>query len=108
MRYMMLIYMDQEEFVTMDPGEGADEPMPWEREMEARGVRVSGDLLRPAADATTVRVRNEETLLSDGPFAEAKEQIAGYEIIDCADLDEAVEVASRHPAARFAAIEVRP
>ena len=76
--------------------------------MGARGVLRSGSLLRPAGDATTVRVRDEETLLSDGPFAESKEQIAGYVVVECADLDEAVEVASKHPAARFAAIEVRP
>jgi hypothetical protein len=76
---MLMVYMDQEEFVAMDPGEGAGtEPMSWDREMEARGVRRSGSLLRPAADATTVRVSGEEVLLSDGPFAEAKEQIARF------------------------------
>jgi hypothetical protein len=64
--------------------------------------------LRPAEDATTVRVREEEVLLSDGPFAETKEQIAGYDIIECENLDEAIEVASRHPVARFGSIEVRP
>ena len=76
--------------------------------MKARGVLESGSVLCPAGDATTVRVRAEEVLLSDGPFAEAKEQIAGYVVVDCADLDEAIEVASKHPAAQFAAIEVRP
>jgi hypothetical protein len=55
--------------------------------------------LRPAEDATTVRVREEEVLLSDGPFAETKEQVAGYDIIECEDLDEAVEVLSGHPMA---------
>jgi hypothetical protein len=64
--------------------------------------------LRPAEDATTVRVREEEVLLSDGPFAETKEQMAGYDIIECENLDEAIEVASRHPVARFGSIEVRP
>ena len=64
--------------------------------------------MRPAEDATTVRVREEEVLLSDGPFAETKEWIAGYDIIECEDLDEAIEVASRHPVARFGSIEVRP
>jgi len=64
--------------------------------------------LRPGSDATTVRVREEEVLLSDGPFAETKEQIAGYGIIECENLDEAIEVASRHPVARFGSIEVRP
>ena len=64
--------------------------------------------MRPTEDATTVRVREVEVLLSDGPFAETKEWIAGYDIIECEDLDEAIEVASRHPVARFGSIEVRP
>jgi hypothetical protein len=60
------------------------------------------------SDATTVRVRDAEVLLSDGPFAESKEQIAGFDIIECADLDEAIEVAAKHPVAAFGSIEVRP
>ena len=76
--------------------------------MDTRGVRKEGERLRPASDATTVRVRAEEVLLSDGPFAETKEQIAGYDLIECADLDEAIEVASKHPMARYGLIEVRP
>jgi hypothetical protein len=71
-------------------------------------VRLQGDRLRPISDATTVRVRDEEVLIVDGPFAETKEQIAGYDILECADLDEAIEVAAKHPVARFGAIEVRP
>ena len=69
---------------------------------------LAGERLRPTTDATTVRVRDGEVLLSDGPFAETKEQMGGYYIIDCQDLDEAVEVASRVPAASFGSIEVRP
>jgi hypothetical protein len=71
-------------------------------------VRLLGDRLRPVSDATTVRVRNDELLISDGPFAETKEQIGGFDVIECADLDEAIEVASKHPVARFGAVEVRP
>ena len=55
-----------------------------------------------------MRVRGEEVLLSDGPFAESKEQMGGYNVIECSDLDEAIEVASRHPVARYGSIEVRP
>ena len=76
--------------------------------MDGSGVRLMGDQLRPASDATTVRVRDGEVLLADGPFAETKEQIAGFDIIECADLDQALEVAARHPVARFGTIEVRP
>jgi hypothetical protein len=76
--------------------------------MEARGVRLTGNRLRMAADATTVRVRDGETLVTDGPYAETKEQMGGFDIIDCADLDEAIEVASKHPIARYGMIELRP
>ena len=67
--------------------------------MDRRGIRLQGNQLRPVSDATTVSVRGGEVLIADGPFAETKEQIAGYDIIDCADLDEAIEVASKHPVA---------
>ena len=80
----------------------------WFEEMERRGVLRGGNRLRPASDATTVRVRGDEVLLSDGPFAESREQMGGYDLIECADLDEAIEVASKHPVAKYGTIEVRP
>ena len=80
----------------------------WLIEMQGRGVHLHGDRLRYVSDATTVQVRSRELLVSDGPFAETKEQIAGYDVIDCADLDEAIEVASKHPTAWYGTIEVRP
>ena len=80
----------------------------WLDEMLARGVSLHGDRLRDVSDATTVQVRNREVLLSDGPFAETKEQIAGYDVIECADLDEAIEIAAKHPTAWQGMIEVRP
>lgn len=105
MEYMLMICHDD----TFNPPEGLEpETVAWVQEMEARGVRKSGDRLRPAADATTVRVRDDEVLLSDGPFAETKEQMAGYDLIECGDLEEAIEVAARHPMARIGTIEVRP
>ncbi|HWM05701.1 MAG TPA: YciI family protein [Actinophytocola sp.] len=85
-----------------------DEAVAWVEEMTRRGVYVSGELLRPAEQARTVRVRDDEVLLADGPFAETKEQIGGLSVIECADLAEAVEVASTHPVARFGMVEVRP
>jgi hypothetical protein len=72
------------------------------------GVRRAGLALHPAAAATTVRLRDDEVLLTDGPFIESKEQLAGFYLFDCADLDEAVVWASRIPGARHGAIEVRP
>ena len=98
---------------SIDPNaEHSTDGMPtfgsWLDEMLARGVSLHGDRLRDVSDATTVQVRNREVLVSDGPFAETKEQIAGLVILECADLDEAVEAAARHPAASYGTIEVRP
>ena len=70
---------------------------PGSRRWTRRGIRLQGDRLQPISDATTVQVRNGEVLTSDGPFAETKEQIAGFYIVDCKDLDEAIEVAAKHP-----------
>ena len=109
MKYMMLVCAD--EATELSPEEGAQMgPLTeaWVEEMDRRGIRLEGDRLRPVSDATTVQVRGGEVMIADGPFAETKEQIAGYDIIDCADLNEAIEVASRHPVAAFGKIEVRP
>jgi hypothetical protein len=80
----------------------------WLGDLEARGVLLHGARLRPVSDATSVRVRDDNLLVSDGPFAETKEQVAGYDVIDCAGLDEAIEIASRHPSASIGTVEVRP
>ena len=80
----------------------------WVEEMVGRGILLHGDRLRPASDATTVQVRGGDPLIADGPFAETKEQVAGYDVLDCADLDEAIGVAAAHPTARLGTIEVRP
>ena len=76
--------------------------------MDARGILVGGGVLAPPGEATTLRVRNGEVLAVDGPFAETKEQIAGYSVLECADLDEAIEVSARHPTARYGTFELRP
>jgi hypothetical protein len=80
----------------------------WVQEMDGRGVRLLGRELDLPGTAATVRVRDGETLVTDGPFAETKEFIAGFDVLKCADLDEALEVAAKHPSSWFAAIEVRP
>jgi hypothetical protein len=76
--------------------------------MAAAGVLVDSGPLQPPAAATTIRVRDGEPLVTDGPFAEIKEQIGGYYVLDCADLDEVLRWAATIPAARYGAIEVRP
>ncbi len=80
----------------------------WVAENDARGRRLQGMVLAPASSATTVRVRDGEVLLSDGPFAETKEAIVGFDLLDCADLDEAIDVARAHPMARTGRLEIRP
>jgi hypothetical protein len=80
----------------------------WGEELKRRGIHLSSAGLRPATDATTVKVRGEEVLLTDGPFAETKDQIGGFSVIEAADLDEALELAARHPWATVGQIEVRP
>lgn len=103
MKYMLLICGDESAADHANDGCGG-----WTEEMERRGVLQSVAGLRPPADATTVRVRGGSVLLSDGPFAESKEQIGGFCLIECADLDEAIEVAAKHPAAGYGMIEIRP
>jgi len=111
MRYVLMICSDESGERALSPEEESalmGEYGAFSEEMGRRGVLQGGERLRPTTDATTVRVRDGEVLTSDGPFAETKEQIGGYFVVDCKDLDEAIEVASRIPSARNGTIEVRP
>ena len=107
MQYMLLICGVEGEDAAPEDTEGYTIEE-WVTEMDARGVRLVGNRLRPQSDSTTVRVRNNEVLISDGPFAETKEQMYGFDLLECADLDEAIEVASKHPNARQGTMEIRP
>ncbi|WP_354244561.1 YciI family protein [Agromyces sp. PvR057] len=84
-----------------------DDMAEWDAEMVRRGVSIIGDRLRPPEYAKTVRVRGDEAIVTDGPFTESKEWVAGFDVIEVRDLEEAIEVASRHPMARFGKIELR-
>jgi hypothetical protein len=99
MKYMLMICDD--ESVILSPAEVHAPPQiqAWDADVDARGTRRAGARLGPGSDATTVRVRDGELLVSDGPFAGTKEQMGGFGIIECASLDEAVQIAARHPAA---------
>jgi hypothetical protein len=109
MRYMLLICGDESVVPTNEESEAMQtSTISWVEEMDGRGVRLQGSRLRPVSEATTVRVRDEQVMVSDGPFAETKEQMGGYDLIECKDLDEAIEVASKHPVARFGSVEIRP
>lgn len=80
----------------------------WVAEVDRRGVGVAGDRLRPPSDARTVTFRDGQMRVAEGPYAQTEDHIAGFDLLDCADLDEAIELAARHPMARFGRIEVRP
>jgi hypothetical protein len=111
MRYMLMICADEKSINALTPEEGAAmlaEYGSFGKEMAERGVLESGERLRPTSDATSVKVRDNEVLTFDGPFAETKEQVGGYYLVDCKDLDEAIEVAAKIPGARVGTIEVRP
>jgi hypothetical protein len=95
----------------LSPEQIADDPRftSYIDEVRSRDIVKGGARLRPSTDATTVRVQGDEVLLSDGPFVESKEYVAGFDIIEVADLDEAIALASRHPAALGGgSVEVRP
>ncbi len=80
----------------------------WIEDAQRHGVRVHGNPLRPAGEATTIRVRDAEVAVTRGPFADSREKMCAYELIECASLDEAIDWAARHPMASAATIEVRP
>jgi hypothetical protein len=102
----LLMYAAGRDPQPYDPAE--DNIAEWAADTQSRGVSEFGERLRPGEDATTVKVRNGEVLVTEGPFTEAKEWVGGFDIIQCRDLDEAIAIASRHPAARFSSAEVRP
>lgn len=109
MQYM-LIHAGDEDTQLDEQQAACDQALlaTWLEEVIRRGIDLHGSRLRPTADATTVRVRGGQMLVSDGPFAETKEQVGGYDVLECASVEEAVEWASKHPTALIGAIEVRP
>jgi hypothetical protein len=105
MRYLM--------FVCTDPSAEPYDPKQdniesWVSEMDGKGIRISGNRLVKPDQAITVRKRHGTVLKTDGPFAETKEWIAGFDVLECASLEEAIEVAAKHPMARFGKLEIRP
>jgi hypothetical protein len=108
---MLLIYEDEQAWAALSDEERNpmfEEYFALTMELRERGVYVGGAPLQPTSAATAVRVRDGETLVTDGPFAETKEQLGGYFLLETDSLDEALECAARIPGARFGTIEVRP
>jgi hypothetical protein len=112
MRFLMLVCWDGERMNAQtepDPSEPQEEePFPWVDDLQARGIWVTGDQLAPPRRAKAVRVRDGKAIVTDGPFAETKEAVGGFDLIECGSLDEAVEIAATHPLAQAGTIEVRP
>ena len=104
MKYMMFVCTDTEPETDQSLVPSVEE---WVARNDFAGKRLEGERLAPAGTATTVRVRGGELLITDGPFAETKEVICGFDILECADLDEAIEIARAHPMAYAGRIELR-
>jgi hypothetical protein len=107
-QYMLMITGDGSDSASPAEIDAMPEFLAWLKDVESRGATHVGTLLRPPAEAVTVRVRDGRTLRSDGPWAETKEWIGGVEIVECADLDDAIAIASTHPTAGRHPIEIRP
>ncbi len=111
MQYLCLIYEAESNFFSRPPEEQEAimaEYFTFTNAVQEQGKLVAGEALMPTETATTVRVRDGNTVTTDGPFAETKEQLGGYYLLECADLDEAIALASKIPSARWGSIEVRP
>jgi len=111
MKYLLTIYTDESAFAEATPEEIQEVMAAYEafgRDASAAGVMLGGEGLQPSGTATTVRVRDGETIASDGPFVETREQLGGYYLVDCRDLDDALAWAARIPGAATGAVEVRP
>jgi len=110
-KYLCLVYQDEKELASLSQREldqRVDESLAVDEELQRSGHRIASDALQPVATATTVRVRNGKLSITDGPFAETKEQLGGFWLIEARDLNEAVQIAARLPPAHFGSVEVRP
>lgn len=108
MKYMLLIYMDEQILSEREREECYQESTGLAHDLAAKGQYLAAAPLYPTSTATSVRVREGKRLVTDGPFAEVREQLGGYFLVDAKDLDEALEIAGRIPGARTGTVEVRP
>ena len=108
MKYMLLVYMDEKAMTDPERQECYVKSAQLARDIHSRGQFLAASPLHPIATATSVRMREGGRLVTDGPFAETREQLGGYYLVEARDLDEAIGIAERIPAARFGTIEIRP
>ena len=108
MKYMLLVYMDEQAMTDAERAHCYVESAQLTQDLNANGQYVSASPLHPVATATSVRVRGGRRTVTDGPFAETREQLGGYYVVEANDLDEAIEIAGRIPPAKYGTIEIRP
>jgi hypothetical protein len=111
MQYLLMIYSNEAEYAKLDPATSkkmSDEFETFTKDIIQSGNFKAGDRLQPISTATTVRIRDGKTMTTDGPFAETREQLGGYYLVEAKDLDAALAIAARIPGARYGSIEVRP
>jgi len=108
MKYMLLIYADEQAWTEAEREQCYGESTQVAHQLKANGNYLAANPLQPVATATSVQVRDGKRLVTDGPFAETKEQLGGYFLVDARDLDEAIEIAGRIPGARKGTVEIRP
>jgi len=108
MKYMLLVYLDEQAMTDAERAHCYVESAQLTQDLNAKGQYVSASPLHPVATATSVRVREGKRLVTDGPFAETREQLGGYYVVEAKDLDEAIQIAERIPPARYGTIEIRP
>ncbi len=108
MKYMLLIYSDEQALGEAERERCYEESTQLAHQLKTKGHYLAANPLQPVATATSVRVRNGKRLVTDGPFAETREQLGGYFLINANNLDEAIAIAARIPGARFGTVEVRP
>jgi hypothetical protein len=108
MKYLCLVYSDEKNLHGLPESPDDRECFAYARSLAEGGKMIAGEALQPVHTATTVRVRSGRVTVTDGPFAETKEQLAGFYMVEAADLDEAIDIAAKIPPARVGSIEVRP
>jgi hypothetical protein len=107
MRYLMLHFFDEDVLATMDDPATDRELTEWISDVRSSGAQLYGAALQPSSLGRTVRIREDSLLVTDGPFAETKEQVAGIDVLECASIEEAIALAARHPSARSGVLEIR-
>ena len=108
MQYLLLIYSAESDEAKQDQAQVMSDYGAFTQGIVQSGAFKAADRLRPVADATTVRIRDGKTLTTDGPFAETREQLGGYYLVEAKDLDEAIAIAAKVPTATYGSVEVRP